>query len=169
MKAILVGFMGTGKTTIGKLLAQNLQVPHFDLDQVIVEHTGLTINQLFERFGEKTFRNLEHQLLLNHLNKDGILSTGGGTPVMSDNLTSLKQSQVPVVLLEASIETIFKRVSNNQARPLVNQLSFQQLAALKQQRNSRYYACADLVVATDDLSPVQISTKINFFLKQLKN
>ncbi|WP_034995195.1 shikimate kinase [Liquorilactobacillus vini] len=169
MKTILVGFMGTGKTTIGELLAQNLQVPHFDLDQVIVEQTGWTINQLFERFGEKFFRNLEHQLLLDHLNKDGVLSTGGGTPVMNDNLTSLKQSQVPVVLLEASIETIFKRVSNNQTRPLVNQLNFQQLAKLKQQRSSRYYACADLVIATDDLSPTQISAKINHFLKQIKN
>lgn len=88
---------------------------------------------------------------------------------MNDNLTSLKQSQVPVVLLEASIETIFKRVSNNQTRPLVNQLNFQQLAKLKQQRSSRYYACADLVIATDDLSPTQISAKINRFLKQIKN
>lgn len=168
MEAVLVGFMGTGKTTIGSLLAQKLAVPHFDLDQEIVAYTGQTINEIFKEFGESKFRQLEHKLLLTELKKNGILSTGGGTPILANNLKALEQVNVPVILLEASIETIFMRVSNNHTRPLVNQLSLNQLQKLKFERDPKYYACADFVVKTDHKKPEIIAAEILSFLKKKK-
>jgi shikimate kinase len=169
MEAVLVGFMGTGKTTIGSLLAQKLAVPHFDLDQVIVEQANQTINEIFKNWGENKFRQLEHQLLLTEIKKDGVLSTGGGTPILANNLRALQQINVPVILLEASIGTIFTRVSNNQTRPLVNQLSLDQLQKLKFNRDPKYYACADFVVKTDHKKPEIITAEILSFLKQKKS
>ena len=168
MKAVLIGFMGTGKTTIGSLLAQKLAVPHFDLDQVIVASAGQAINEIFKNFGESKFRQLEHQLLLTELKKNGVLSTGGGTPILANNLKALEQVNVPVILLEASIETIFARVSNSHTRPLVNQLSLNQLQQLKFERDPKYYACADLVVKTDQKKPEIITAEILSILQQKK-
>ncbi|GAF35871.1 shikimate kinase I [Lentilactobacillus farraginis DSM 18382 = JCM 14108] len=78
MRAILVGFMGSGKTTVGRLLANQIQVPYHDLDDVIVHRTGKSIQQIFDDEGEATFRMLEHDALMNSLGDEGILGTGAG-------------------------------------------------------------------------------------------
>ncbi|KRM06510.1 MAG: shikimate kinase [Liquorilactobacillus ghanensis] len=160
MKAVLVGFMGSGKTTIGRLLAENLKTSHIDLDQVIVEHVGKSINDIFEEEGEQSFRQLEHRLLQQQLTQDGILSTGGGTPIMPANQYLLRQTNTPVILLEASAQTVVQRVLRDHSRPLVNKLSITQLKGLKQKRDALYRECADLVIKTDQLTPQEIIARI---------
>ncbi|MCP9328778.1 shikimate kinase [Liquorilactobacillus satsumensis] len=166
MEAILIGFMGSGKTTIGKLVAQHLNVPHVDLDDQITAAAGIPIKDIFAKHGEAYFRQLEHKLLLQQMTEHGILSTGGGTSAQPENMRVLKQTTVPVIFLEATAATILKRVCNDQGRPLVNQLDQTALIALKQSRQQAYQACADLTIATDQTAPDQIAQQILNYLRQ---
>ena len=164
MDVILIGFIGSGKTTIGKLLAEMLLVPHTDLDQEIVESAGQTIKDFFSKYGEVKFRELEHRILLNQLKKNGVLSTGGGTPINIQNLEILQATKTPVILLEASTNTILERVGKSEERPLVNQMSTRQLTSLRAERMPFYQECADLRINTDNRSPVEITEQIYRYL-----
>lgn len=164
MQAILIGFMGSGKTTIGKLLAQQLNTQHRDLDDLIVAAAGRPITQIFADDGEAAFRRLEHATLANVLGDAGILSCGGGTPVQDLNLELLQKTSVPVILLEAQGTTIIKRVTGNSDRPLVNQLDQAALLKLRQERQAKYHQAADLVIQTDDLTPQMIVDQIQTWL-----
>lgn len=156
MKAILIGFMGSGKTTVGKLLAAHLTLPHVDLDKKIVEYTGKEIKEIFSQYGEKKFRELEQKTLVEQLDKKGVLSTGGGTPISEQNLKILQAVKTPVILLETSLNTVLKRVAQSQDRPIINQLSKNELLELYNQRAPFYQRCADLRVTTDNRSPLEI-------------
>ncbi|GAD16113.1 shikimate kinase [Lentilactobacillus otakiensis] len=161
MKAILVGFMGSGKTTVGHLLAQKLNMPYHDLDDMIVERAGKSIKQIFADDGELAFRNMEHDALEAALDDDGILGTGGGTPIQAANFEMLKASDVPVVLLDVMPETIISRLQNDTDRPLAKQLGLDGLVDLKGQRDLRYEQVSDFRVATDDLTPLEVVETIN--------
>jgi len=160
MEAILIGFMGSGKTTVGRLLAEQLQTAHADLDELIVQRAGQPITAIFERQGEGQFRQLEQRTLLAALQRPGILSTGGGTPTIAANAEILTTSSIPVIWLDATDDTILARVAADDGRPLVNQLDTSALLTLKQRRAALYAAVADLVIATDRLTPVQICRQI---------
>lgn len=160
MQAILIGFMGSGKTTVGQLLATELGTHHADLDDMIVQRAGKTISAIFEERGEAYFRQLEQQTLRDAIAQPGILSTGGGTPTIAANAAILKASPVPVICLTASDQTILGRVAQDTGRPLVDELGSQGLMALKQKRAALYRAAADVLVATDNLTPEQIVAEI---------
>lgn len=160
MKAILVGFMGSGKTTVGQLLANQIQVPYHDLDDVIVECAGKSIQQIFDDEGEDAFRKMEHEALLSSLGDAGILGTGGGTPMQQTNFDLLRQTTVPVILLDVHPETIMKRLQGDNARPLVKKLGQDGLVELKRVRDDRYHMVSDIRIATDELSPKQVVDQI---------
>lgn len=166
MRTILIGFMGSGKTTVGRLLASGLATEHADLDDLIVQRAGRPITTIFAERGEGYFRQMEHQTLLQALKTPGILSTGGGTPTIAMNAISLKQSAVPVIWLTAGDQTTIDRVKNDSSRPLVNELDQDALIALKRRRQSLYAAVADLTIATDQLTPRQIAHQIQQWLNQ---
>ncbi|WP_390408605.1 shikimate kinase [Lacticaseibacillus jixiensis] len=164
MAVILVGFMGAGKTTVGRQLAAQLGVAHHDLDDLIVEAAGCSIPEIFAARGDAGFRALEHETLLNALDIDGVLSTGGGAPVQPQNFALLKASSAPVVLLEAKPATILQRIGADANRPLVQELGQAGLVALQAQRDPRYHELADLVIATDTLTPTEIALQIRDWL-----
>ncbi len=168
MRAILVGFMGSGKTTVGRLLANQIQVPYHDLDDVIVHRTGKSIQQIFDDEGEATFRMLEHDALMNSLGDEGILGTGGGTPIQPANFELLVQTTVPVILLDVLPETILARLRNDSGRPLAKKLGLAGLIDLKHQRDNRYNRVSDIRIATDHLTPEQVVEKIMQELSVLK-
>lgn len=157
---VLTGFMGSGKTTIGSLLAQMMHCPHLDLDAIIVAKTGKTINQIFAEQGEPYFRDLESRLLAETIQQEGILSTGGGTPVRADNSLLLRQNDAPVVFLETSPEIILDRLKNDQNRPLVQTLDKSKLIRLCRERESCYRQSADIRVLTDRKTPMGIVREI---------
>ena len=158
--------MGSGKTTVGRLLAAGLATEHADLDDLIVQRAGRPITTIFAERGEGYFRQMEHQTLLQALKTPGVLSTGGGTPTIAMNAISLKQSTVPVIWLTAGDQTTINRVKNDSSRPLVNGLDPDALIALKRRRQSLYAAVADLTIATDQLTPRQIAHQIQEWLNQ---
>jgi shikimate kinase len=114
---VLVGFMGSGKSSVGPLVAAALQVDFVDLDQRIEEMTGQTIEQIFDQQGEARFRNFESAALARALDGGGVVAVGGGA-VMDDRNWALIQDGNLVVRLRASEEATLERLGEGQARPL---------------------------------------------------
>ena len=120
MRVILIGFMGVGKTSVGKALAQKLNIDIIDTDFEIEKITNKTITDIFEGCGEKHFRKLENEVLKDLVRKnDNIISTGGGIIVSKENCEILKKEE-QVIFLDASTETIIKHLSKEvYKRPLL--------------------------------------------------
>jgi shikimate kinase len=121
-KIVLLGYMGCGKSTIANILSKTINIPFVDLDKIIEEKTNLTINQIFEQYGEIYFRKLEHDVFVELLNSpdNSIIGLGGGTPCYANNHELLKGDNVLSIYLKASIKTLFERlVSNKSKRPLI--------------------------------------------------
>ena len=113
----LIGFMGTGKSSVGRCVAEQLHFDFLDTDELIETRAGKTITELFAQNGEPAFRELEHQLVEQlALRHRTVISTGGGLPVQPDNLESLKRHAL-VVCLWASPEKIFERVREQATVP----------------------------------------------------
>src|SRR5687768_15218793 len=116
---VITGFMGTGKTTIGRLLAEKLQRPFVDMDSEIERHFGKPIPQIFAEDGEPAFRILEAQLCAHLSQEKGlVLSTGGGALVNSANRQLLCETGT-IICLTAGVDTILDRVESNTDRPLL--------------------------------------------------
>ena len=165
MELILIGFMGSGKTTISRMLGKMLNTSVTDLDDEIVRRAGMTIPDIFAQNGEEYFRQLEHDTLADIIKSDQvILATGGGTPMRPDNLTILKDTSTPVVLLKASAMETLRRIGGDSGRPLAKSLDEKGIADLQAQRQVNYDACADLTIKTDGLSPAAIAEEIVSFL-----
>jgi shikimate kinase len=119
-KIVLCGFMGTGKTTVGKLVADQLGWDFVDTDALIVERAGITIPDIFKRYGEAMFRSYERQIAQEAaLWQRIVLSTGGGMPVNPENLKDLQRNGL-VICLNASPEAIEERLGTGEGRPLAN-------------------------------------------------
>jgi len=144
----LIGFMGTGKSSVGRLVADALHFTFLDTDRVIEARAGKTIREIFEQEGEPAFRELERRIVeeLARRNKT-VISTGGGLPANEANLASLKTHAL-VVCLWASPETIFERVRGQNHRPLLNDPDpLGQIRRLLTEREP-YYRQADVLVNT---------------------
>ena len=140
-KIFLIGFMGCGKTFLGKQIASKLNLSFYDLDSEIEKSTGLFIENIFQEFGEKYFRDLESKLLLNWT-KPGIIATGGG--IIENNLNRLFLKNQNTIWLNLSFQEIFLRISNSK-RPLVQKLSKNELFELRQRRQPFYKECCSLI------------------------
>ena len=143
----LVGFTGSGKTTIGRLLATSLKCSFTDLDTEIQISEGMTINHIFESRGEEYFRVCERALLRKTvIGEPTIISTGGGTAAYSDNMDWMK-SRGKVIFLKARFETLLGRLSQNgmSHRPLVTSLNQDDLKA-KYLDREKYYNQADIII-----------------------
>ena len=119
-RIILIGYMGAGKTTIGKALAQELGVPFYDLDWYIETRMRRTIKQIFDEKGEEGFRRIEHNMLHEVAEfEDVVVACGGGTPCFYDNIDYMN-SQAQVVYLKASPEVLYEHLQmGRRVRPLL--------------------------------------------------
>ena len=157
---VLVGFMGTGKTSVGKRLAERLEMPLIDTDDIIGEDSGLDIPDIFDRYGEAHFRDLESAAvrkaakLANH-----VISTGGGVVLRESNLEILKRNGV-VFCLTATPEEIWRRVGGETHRPLLQAPN--PLGKIEQLLIERrpFYARADHKIPTTGLSIEGVTDKI---------
>ncbi len=128
MIVYLVGFMGSGKTTVGKKLAKKLNLKFIDLDKYIVDKEGLTINEIFEQQGENHFRQLETTYLKElSCQENTLISTGGGTPCFNNNMDVINSTGVSIYL-QLNSKAIFNRLVNaKHKRPLLKDKNEQQL------------------------------------------
>lgn len=157
----LIGFMGTGKSTIGSYLAQTFHKTLLEMDEVIVQREGMSIPDIFADKGESYFRSKETALLSECQAKNNlVISCGGGTAMLEENVAIMKQQGV-VILLSATPETIFQRVGQDSNRPVLNgRRSVEGIQELMNQRLPNYLAAADAVISTDNKSTEEISLEI---------
>jgi shikimate kinase len=157
---VLTGFMGTGKSEVGKLLAKQLGFAFIDADAEIEKITGMTISDIFSSRGEPAFREIESEVILSLAgNEKAVISTGGGAVLRQVNMDNLRKKGV-IVCLEASAETIFKRTAGNDDRPLLK--TDDRLAKIKEMLAARrpFYERADIMIDTECKSPMEISGEI---------
>ena len=156
MIIFLIGFMGSGKSTTGKQLAKRLGYNFIDTDNLIVEKLGMSVNEIFDRLGEKSFREHETRLLNELILKNNlVVSTGGGLPCHGDNL-DLMNIYGQSVYLKASSSALHDRLSSRKnKRPLIKDLSDVELMAFienKLSEREEYYTRAKHVVRGLDVS-----------------
>lgn len=159
MKIVLVGFMGSGKSTVGKILSEKLSVPFVDLDSVVVERAGMSIPEIFRKKGESEFRKIEREALISELLKEGsfVLSTGGGAPAYSDNMEIINRFALSFFLY-ADFETLYGRISEDRNRPLTA-LKKEELERLYTDRLP-FYKKARFTVNTEGKTPEEVAEEI---------
>jgi Shikimate kinase len=145
-----IGFMGVGKTFLGRKLAELWQMDFFDLDEEIEKTAGKDVNWIFQYKGEAYFRLLESKILTNW-KKEGIIATGGGVVIKENNRNFLKANQNTVVWLCPNWDVINSRILNSN-RPMVLQRSKEELFALYCERQIFYRECADIKYDGNDLN-----------------
>lgn len=156
----LVGFMGTGKTSVGRLVAEQLKFEFIDTDELIQAHTGRTIADIFARDGEPAFRALERKVVEEIAARTRtVISTGGGLPTNAENLAALKTHAL-VVCLWASPEKIWERVRNQSHRPLLHDADPQSKIKELLAARSPFYRQADVLVNTDLRSAREVATQV---------
>ncbi len=147
---VLIGFMGTGKTTVSKTLHRITGLEEVDVDKYIVEKEEMSIPEIFEKFGEKGFRDRETKALEEIQKTSGrIISCGGGAVLKQENVEILKTNG-DIFLLTASPEVIFDRVKDDDQRPLLkDNMSVEHIVELMEKRREKYEAAADYFIDTD--------------------
>lgn len=161
----LVGFMGAGKSTVGKALSKRLNRPLVDLDTIISENLGMSVSDLFVKKGESFFRDTETRFLRNISSDDylSVISTGGGV-VLRDENWEIMNSSGTVIYLKADIIEIWKRIKNDSSRPLLNvDDPFKEAEKILESRK-KLYEKADFTVRTDNLIVDKVAESIENLL-----
>jgi shikimate kinase len=156
----LIGFMGTGKTSVGKIVAEHLHFEFLDTDELIHQRTGRTIADIFAKDGEPAFRQMEQRVVEElATRKKTVISTGGGLPTNPRNLELLKSHSL-VVCLWSSPEKIWERVGHQSHRPLLHdsdpQKKIRDLLAVREP----FYKQADVLVNTDIRSLREVAVQV---------
>jgi shikimate kinase len=167
LNVALYGFMGVGKSTLGKALSERLGYGFVDMDEVIEERAGMKIKEIFAAEGEEGFRALEKTVAKELADEDRhVIACGGGAILDPENAEALRKSSV-LVLLTASIDEILERTQGSDERPLLNVEDARvEAEALLRKRMPRYLEAADLVIDTTDASPAQLADEITAALEE---
>ena len=169
MNVVITGFMCSGKTSVGKKLAEKLNFDFLDTDDLVENKVGMRITEIFEKYGEPYFRELEAQIIKEVSEKNKlVISTGGGVVLREENVNNLRKNGV-IINLVAKPETIYERLKKQPGiRPLLNKPNpLEEIKKLLEYRE-RYYKNCDFRIETDNLSVEEIVEKILNFLKTKK-
>ena len=158
---ILIGPMGSGKTSTGRILAKEMGIDFLDTDEEVVDRTGVSIAYIFDVEGETGFRKREHQALMKFLqNQNVVIATGGGI-IMHDESRAIIQSHKRVVYLKTSIEKQIERATVSNKRPLlINTDPASKLQELMLTREPLYEEISDIKIDTDERKPSEIALEI---------
>jgi len=157
---VLVGFMGSGKTTVGKLLAEQTGMPLVDMDTQIEERSGKTINEIFAQDGEPHFRALEREMVQELASKDGqIISTGGGIVLNPNNIANFEKTGLVVCLL-VDADTVLDRVRHDSTRPLLAGDKETKIVELLQSRKHLYESITHKINTNGRPSPEPTAQEI---------
>ena len=162
----LTGFMGSGKSTVGRLLAHRLCLPFIDLDVEIEKCTGRQIKDIFAQDGETVFRALEMTELCRLSDASGaaVVATGGGIVIAPENRRIMRAIGL-IINLKVDYVSVMKRLSGDNSRPLLQQKGENDVLAMMSARQDAY-ADADYVIETVDMTPNQVVTNIVRWLSQ---
>lgn len=144
---ILCGFMGAGKTVVGKELAVNLGFEFVDTDELIEREQGISIKEIFEKYGEEYFRDVEYEMCKKISGmKNTVISTGGGVLTFERNYEILKKDN-KIIFLEASFPIICERIANDKSRPLFQDI--EKAKVLYEERSKKYLSVANYRIDGD--------------------
>lgn len=169
MVITLIGYRGSGKSTVAKPLAHCLNWDWVDADTVIEERAGRTIREIFATDGEPTFRRLEREVLASLLGQQNLVIAAGGGAILSEETRNLMRQSGPVVWLQADIDTLHARIHGDattaERRPnLTNLGEKEEIARVLEARYSLYQAAATLIINTESLT---VDSIVNLILDQL--
>lgn len=158
---VLIGFMGAGKSTVSSLLSSAFAMERVEMDEVIAAREAMSISDIFETRGEEYFRSAETSLLIEMQSKKNVvISCGGGVPLRERNVAEMKKNG-KVVLLTAKPETVLERVKEEHVRPIIeDHKSVEFIAELMADRREKYEAAADIMIATDGKSALDICNEL---------
>lgn len=162
MNLILIGYRGTGKSVVGRIVAQRLKMDYVGMDARIVDRAGISIPEIVKRHGWSWFRDLESELAAELAQRDNlVIDTGGGVIERPENIAALKASG-RIVWLIASVETIVARIQDDTQRPaLVEGKTFtEEVAEVLAARHAKYKNASQYQIATDELTPEQVADEI---------
>lgn len=156
---VLIGFMGTGKSSTGKALAAKLGYSFIDLDQKIEEEQGMSIHRMFADKGEAFFRACEREMVRRMAERRStVIATGGGTVKDPENVKALRENGF-IVCLEANADTVMERTRRKGVRPLLDGMNGEErrrrIESLMEERKE-LYKHADYTLDTSDMSPLQV-------------
>lgn len=147
----LVGFMGSGKTSVGLALGEFLKMPVIDTDELIEQQVGMKIRDIFNRYGEDYFRKLESDVLHGLPTQSIIITTGGGIILQEKNRIFLKNSK-RTIFLDCKPEIVFQRLADDLTRPLLQNKSKAEIIKMYDQRLPFYLDCAHTIIDTSNYS-----------------
>lgn len=167
MRIYLIGYMGSGKSSVGKKLAHRMNYAFLDLDEYLENDQKKSVSELFAEKGEAAFRMLERMALHHTFSLENcIISTGGGTPVYFDNIDLMKKHGL-CIYLKASIDVVLNRLQHHlDTRPLLAKLSKEELAEFIQNQlieRSPFYEKATIHIDAKNLTPAQLHQQINLW------
>lgn len=163
---ILIGLMGSGKSSIGRRLAAQLKLPLIDLDEYIVRKAGLSIPEIFAESGEAGFRRMETEALGETIRRHAVIATGGGIVMREENRRLLRDNP-PVIWLQARPEFLAARIAGDSNRPLVAAGdTLNRLKELARIRDPLYRQCADFCLPRDSMKKREAVTVIMRFLSE---
>jgi len=159
---VLIGMMGSGKSSVGRVLSARLERPLFDSDEIIEERTGRTIREIWELEGEPAFRELETQTLADNLERaePSVIATGGGVVLSERNRKLLVDSDAHVVWLMLDVELLLERVRNGAHRPLLDDDPETRLRRIFEEREPLYREMADAMVSVDNRSVLDVAKAV---------
>lgn len=159
--------MGCGKSALGRRLSYLLKMPYYDMDHEIVRQQGMTIPQIFEKYGEARFREIETEFLKNFRDEACIISTGGGVAVNAENRKIMRRSGL-VFFLDATFEDIYIRIQHDPNRPIVQSSTKEELEKLYHYRRKFYREAGHIQVLTEGRTIRHILEYLVFQVKRLK-
>lgn len=166
MKRIyLIGFMGCGKSAIGKRLHTLTDIPFYDMDHEISEQMQLTIPEIFEQHGEPYFRELETEFLRSFPEEFCIVATGGGVAMKEENVRLMRETGM-VFFLNATFRDIWRRISTDVNRPIVQQSTHAELEKLYKKRKPKYLQAGHFTVETTGKSLTEVAEYIIFQIER---
>jgi shikimate kinase len=159
---VLVGMMGVGKSTVGRIVAAELDRPLYDSDEMIEARTGRTVREIWSTDGEAVFRSLESDTLRDALAEPeaSVIAAAGGVVLSAENREALRSADAHVVWLLADVEVLVDRVRNGMHRPLLDDDPETVLRALYEVRAPLYQEVADAVVSVDHRSPQDVAKAV---------
>lgn len=159
---VLVGMMGAGKSSVGRVVARALQRPLFDSDALIEARTGRTVREIWERDGEAAFRRIEAETLTDTLasQEPAVIAAAGGVVLSADNRAALAASGAHVVWLMANVDVLVDRVRNGPHRPLLDDDPEGTLRTMAADRAALYQQVADAVVSVDQRSVREVAQAV---------